>query len=87
MTKSFLHRALAAVYFNRTELEKALLLSCLFSIALTAFRVVYTGQTLFLWLGWNLFLALVPCLLTQASLQRPQWIENNTRCATGSTGA
>lgn len=37
-----------------------LLLSNLFSIALIAFRVYYTGLNLFIFLTWNLFLAWIP---------------------------
>jgi uncharacterized membrane protein len=72
---------LTAIYHKRTELEKWLMLSGLFSIGLTAFRVAYTKQYLFVWLGWNLFLALVPLLITRAAIRRPQWIERNSRFA------
>lgn len=81
MLKPLFQNALAAIYFNRTELERGLLLSCLFSIGLTGFRVFYTGQYLFVWLGWNLFLALLPYLITRAAIRRPQWIESHTKFA------
>ena len=66
------------LYTAKTELEKLLILSCLFSLCLTGFRVFYTGQYLFVWMGWNLFLAIVPYLLTRTALRRPAWIENNS---------
>jgi len=67
------------IYFNKTELEKMLLLSCMFSICLTVMRVVYTGERLFLWLNWNLFLAFVPYLISRYTMRRPEWIENNLK--------
>jgi len=65
------------IYRNKTELEKGLILSCLFSIVIVVFRIVYTGQWLFVWLCWNLFLAAVPYLLTRTAIRRPAWIERN----------
>lgn len=79
MTKNILNRLVIVVYRNKTELEKGLLLSCGFSVALVLFRVVYTGQWLFVWLNWNLFLAFVPYLLTRTAIRRPAWIERNDR--------
>jgi uncharacterized membrane protein len=67
------------LYFNKTELERALILSCLFSIGLTCFRVLYTKQWFFVWLGWNLFLALVPYLITRMIIRQPGWIDNTVR--------
>lgn len=62
-------------YVSRTELEKALMLSCLFSIGLTIFRVFYTSEWMFVWLGWNLFLALLPYLISRSLIRRPHWVE------------
>jgi uncharacterized membrane protein len=80
---SVLHNAvknfLAAIYFNKTSLERALVLSCLFSIGLTFFRVIYTKQWYFVWLGWNLFLAIVPYLITRTLIRQPRWIQSNGR--------
>ncbi len=81
MFKRIIQPLLTVLYHHRTELEKWLMLSCLFSIGLTTFRILYTRQYLFIWLGWNLFLALVPFLLTSAAIRRPQWIERNSRFA------
>jgi uncharacterized membrane protein len=70
---------LSRLYFSRTEVEKMLLLSCLFSVCLTAIRIVYTGELLFVWLNWNLFLAFVPYAITRFITRRPQWTEINPR--------
>src|SRR6476660_6217742 len=67
-----------ALYTAKTELEKLLILSCLFSLCLTGFRVFYAGQYLFIWMGWNLFLAIVPYLLTRTAVRHPAWTENNS---------
>ena len=57
----FLYRNyyLRKIYFQRSELERVLILSSLFSISLAFARVVYTGQLMFLSLIWNLFLGLL----------------------------
>lgn len=78
MLKQF-SRSLVNLYFARSEAEKGLLLSCFFGLSLVCFRVVYTGQIHFVWLLWNLFLALVPYLLTRTAMRQLQWIESNIR--------
>jgi uncharacterized membrane protein len=70
---------LSRLYFNKTELERMLLLSCLFSVCLTAIRVVYTGELLFVWLNWNLFLAFVPYAITRFAAQSPAWKRSNKK--------
>lgn len=72
---SFLRR----LYFERSEMEQLLLLSSLFSIALSFFRVVYTGELMFLFLIWNLFLAFVPYAITEYSRQQIKWIESGPK--------
>lgn len=72
-------RLTSSVYKNWSALERGLLLSGFFSAGLVCFRVVYTGQWLFVWLLWNLFLAFVPYLLTKAATRRLQWVESNGR--------
>ena len=69
------------LYFNKTEIEKLLLISSSFSVALSGFRIVYTGQWLFMWLSWNLFLAVVPYLISRFAIARVSWIENNFKFA------
>jgi uncharacterized membrane protein len=67
---------LKKIYFQRSEMEKALMLSSVFSIFLAFARVVYTGQLMFLSLIWNLFLAFIPYALTRLLMQRPGWVKN-----------
>jgi uncharacterized membrane protein len=67
---------LKKIYFQRSEMEKALMLSSVFSIALAFARVAYTGQLMFISLIWNLFLAFIPYTLTRLLMQRPDWVEN-----------
>ncbi len=43
---------------------KLILLSAVFCIGLSSFRVLYTQSSMFLFLVWNLFLALIPFLIT-----------------------
>src|SRR6476661_5843672 len=43
-----------------SEPEKIIFICALFSMGLLFFRVGYTGQFSFLFLAWNLFLALIP---------------------------
>ena len=68
-------------YFQKSELEKVLILSALFSVSLSFTRVVYTGEGLFLSLIWNLFLAFVPYAISKSLLQNIQWIENTWKFA------
>jgi uncharacterized membrane protein len=65
-------------------MEKVLLLSSLFSITLSFFRVFYTGQLLFLSLIWNLFLGFIPFALSTYLMRRPDWIENKWKLALAS---
>ncbi|HEX6332952.1 MAG TPA: DUF1361 domain-containing protein [Flavisolibacter sp.] len=66
-------QVLRRLYFSRTEMEQVLILSCLFSICITIIRVLYTSQLMFVWLQWNLFLAVVPYLITRnlGSVSKP----------------
>jgi len=51
-------------YAKYHEVDRMLMVSCSFSLALVFCRLVYTSQTLFLFLVWNLFLAVIPYLLS-----------------------
>lgn len=75
MYKSLQRLPLLKIYFNKTELERLLILSCLFSTGLTAVRIVYTHHLHFAWLTWNLFLALIPYGITRFAVQHLSWIE------------
>lgn len=81
MVKQIHQNLLLKLDFSKTELERLLILSCFFSIGLTAVRIFYTGQWLFAWLTWNLFLALVPYLLTRFAVRRLSWIEKRGKFA------
>lgn len=70
------NRLLQRYYFSKPEIERTLLLSCLFSMALLLARISYTGQLRFLFLAWNLFLAFVPYGLLKKCVQRITWIES-----------
>lgn len=70
---------LRRIYFNKSEIERLLMLSALFSIGLSAARIIYTGQLLFAWLCWNLFLAFVPYAITRFAIRSPSWIEKNLK--------
>lgn len=75
MFKLLQNNFLLRIYFAKSELERLLMLSCLFSIGLTVVRIVYTDNWRFIGLSWNLFLALVPYLITRSAIRHPQWIE------------
>lgn len=77
MFKQFEHKLSLNRDFQKTEVESMLLLSCAFSICLTGIRVVYTGNILFVWLIWNLFLAFVPYAISRFAIKRPQLMHNN----------
>lgn len=64
---------------QNTGQEQVILISIAFSIAIVLFRVIYTGHLLFIFLGWNLFLALIPYFITRMLISRINWIENNIK--------
>jgi len=66
-------------FHSRSDLQQVLLLSCAFSVALALFRVAYTGETMFLWLNWNLFLAFLPFAITTLLLRHVAWIHRTYR--------
>lgn len=69
-------RRLQQAFFKKSELEQLLLLSVLFSLALNLGRTLYTGQPIFLYLIWNLFLAAIPYFISRSLVRNPQWIES-----------
>ena len=80
MFKSF-EKAIAfkSVYHRKSEVEKILMLSCLFSLCMVGFRVIYTGDAFFLFLVWNLFLACIPYVLSSWLFQKVDWIESHPK--------
>lgn len=58
-------------YTGRTEMEKALFISCLFSGLLLLVRFISTGKDSFIFLPWNLFLAFIPYFISARLEQKP----------------
>lgn len=56
----------------RSEINKLLMLSAMFTFSMLAFRIAYTGQLHFLFLVWNLFLAFVPYFISSALQEVPR---------------
>lgn len=81
MLKHLQNNFIFKLYVSKTELEKLLMFSCLFSIALTSFRIFYTGQWMFAWLTWNLFLALVPYLISRFAVNNISRIQSRLKFA------
>jgi uncharacterized membrane protein len=57
---------------NRLYETIFLLLSSLFCLLISVFRCIYTGDRLFIFLNWNLFLAFLPWALTSISIVFPK---------------
>jgi uncharacterized membrane protein len=60
--------------FLRTEMDRLLTLSMVFSCLLVGARMLHTGRITFLSMVWNLFLAYVPYFITTCLSRRPQWV-------------
>jgi uncharacterized membrane protein len=60
-----------SLFFLRTEIDRLLSLSMLFSFLLVVVRVSHTGRLTFLFLVWNLFLAYVPYVITASMKSYP----------------
>lgn len=70
---------LISLYKNSSETDRLLFLSSCFSVLLLLVRILYTGKPVFLFLPWNLFLAVVPYVITGFLMRRPAWIENRKK--------
>ena len=81
MFKYLQNNFLIRFYLSKSELEKVLVWSCLFSIGLTAARIIYTDNWRFIGLSWNLFLALIPYVISRYTIGNPSWIENKWKFA------
>ena len=66
-------------YFDKTDIEKLLILSSLFSFLLLVIRILATEQLIFLFLPWNLFLAFVPYNIAKRLMNNPGWIGNRIK--------
>lgn len=49
---------------KRSEIDRLLIASTSFSCLLVVLRIIHTHSLMFIWLGWNLFLAYLPYLLS-----------------------
>lgn len=71
----YLHRFFKRFFLLKTELEQLLLMSLGFCIVMVTARVMYTGSIHFVFLVWNLFLAIIPYAITHFLTVKPAWIE------------
>jgi uncharacterized membrane protein len=69
------------LFFLRTETDRILFASILFSLAMVVAGIAYTGYLVFLFLVWNLFLAYLPYAITNWLHSRPGWIEDKRKFA------
>jgi uncharacterized membrane protein len=77
MTKLLLFpRYLLKLYSLKSEMERLMVASVLFSTAMLVIRVFYTGKITFISLEWNLFLAFIPYFISQWLTGKPSVINN-----------
>lgn len=65
MLKYSARNSLFRFYIKCTDAEEIMLISCLFSILLVSFRIIYTGRLMFSSLVWNLLLAFIPYFISK----------------------
>lgn len=63
--KGSLNLYYSKIFFLRTEIDRLLAMSMMFSIGMTVARTLYSGHLTFLFLIWNLFLAWLPYCISQ----------------------
>jgi uncharacterized membrane protein len=66
-------------FFERSGVDQVLMLSCLFSLALVSARYIYTGERIFLFLPWNLFLAFLPYMVSRRLAANPAWMGSRVK--------
>src|SRR5688500_4098098 len=69
-------RKLRQIYNTRNDMEKTLAISSLFCVMLVNSRLLITGQMLFLFLPWNLFLAWTPYFQSKKLANKPVEFQN-----------
>ncbi len=69
-------RYLRKLYLLKSELERLLMASVLFSSVMLIIRVFYTGSITFVSLEWNLFLAFIPYFISQWLIGKPSVVSN-----------
>ena len=74
--KYLVQNPLYRIYSSLNEREQILTICTLFSLGLQAFRIFYTGQLLFSFLVWNLFLAFIPYPI---SSRMETWVRENSK--------
>src|SRR5688572_14047747 len=60
-------------FFLRTETDRVLTLSMMFSVVLVLVRIYFSGHLGFLFLVWNLFLAWLPFAMTNRAQYSQKW--------------
>ena len=70
MIRNFEKIYLVKMFSRLKDSDQVLILSCFFSIFLMGFRIFYTGEPLFLFLVWNLFLALIPYFISRRIIKK-----------------
>lgn len=60
--------------FLRSEVDRMLSLSMLFSTLMVIVRIMYTGERGYLFLVWNLFLAYIPYFISNCLQHKLSWI-------------
>jgi uncharacterized membrane protein len=63
--KNSLNSYYGKIFFLRSEINRLLAVSMIFSIAMAIARTIHTGHLTFIFLTWNLFLAWIPYCISQ----------------------
>ena len=63
-------------YLEKSNLYKMLVLQTGFCIGLVIFRILYTGEWMFAFLIWNLFLVYLPYIVSQYIVQKGDQLSN-----------
>ena len=64
------------IFFLQTEMDRLLISSMLFSVAMVLASLSHTSYPGSLFLVWNLFLAYIPYAITNWLQNKPSWIES-----------
>jgi len=68
-------------FFLRTETDRVLFASIVFSMLMVLTGIAYTGRPIFLFLVWNLFLAYIPYAVSNWVQNNPGWVEDKRKFA------
>jgi uncharacterized membrane protein len=64
---------------SNREIDKALVMSVLFSVALIMGRIAYTGMLTYVFLIWNIFLGALPYFITRTIAKNPGLISSRIK--------